>query len=119
MERVALSRAFFQGAASVEEVAGGGLRPWRVPHDQRQFFPSPDDSLLGRAECTSGVRLRFSSATTSVALEHAGLATQDPGTFIAAGGDLSPHSFDVTVDGAGGGAALPFRLPLQFYPRYI
>ena len=41
MQAVPLSAAYFQGAASVEAKEGGGLQPWRLPHQAHHHFPSP------------------------------------------------------------------------------
>ena len=99
MKDVPLSAAYFQGAASVQAHAGRGLQPWRLPHQQHYLFPSPGDSLLTKASHCSGVRLHFTSETTSIELEHGPLAVQDPASFIRNGGETSPHSFDVSIDG--------------------
>jgi hypothetical protein len=98
MKSVSLSAAYFQGAASVQAHADGGLQPWRLPHQQHHLFPSPNDSLLVKASHGSGVRLYFTSATTAIELLHGPLAEQDPQSLIPSG-EMSPHSFDVTVNG--------------------
>ena len=52
MQTVALTAGFFEGAVSIE-AGDGWLKPWRLPHAQRRLFPSPNESLLGRAACAS------------------------------------------------------------------
>jgi hypothetical protein len=94
MLQVPLSAAYFQGAASVQPHTGGGLQPWRLPHSSHHLFPSPDDGLLVKASHGSGVRLHFTSATTAIELEYDPLTPVDPNNK-----EMSPHSFDVTIDG--------------------
>ena len=90
---VPLSAAYFQGAASVQPHAGGGLQPWRLPHHKHHYFPSPNDSLLVKASHGSGVRLHFTSATTAIELAYDELPP--PGD----NAEMHAHSFDVTIDG--------------------
>ena len=94
MLQVPLSAAYFQGAASVQPHSGRGLQPWRLPHTQHHLYPSPNDGLLVKASHGSGVRLHFTSATTAIELEYDPLTPVDPNNK-----EMSPHSFDVTVDG--------------------
>jgi GDSL-like lipase/acylhydrolase family protein/salicyl acyltransferaes SsfX3-like protein len=67
MKTIQLTDDFFEGAVSVEHI-GNGLKPWRVDYRLRDLFPSPDEALLGRMECTSGVRLRFSTDSSKIIL---------------------------------------------------
>ncbi len=55
--------AMFAGAVSVEE-GDGWLRPWRLPCDRLELFPTPEGSLVDRAKHASGVRLRLETDTT-------------------------------------------------------
>lgn len=85
-----ITEPFIQGACSVER-DGDALRPWRLPHTQRHLFPSPDDSLMDRAACPSGVRLRFETDATTLRL------TFDP---LPEPGENQPngHAFDAVMD---------------------
>ena len=96
-----LHRAMFEGHVSLETVAGA-LKPWRLPHERRTFFPSPDDGLMIRAETASGVRLRFSTSARSFALEFGALSGEP-------GGGRESFLFDATIDGeiAASAAAAP------------
>jgi len=67
MQTVPLTDEFFEGVISVEH-GDGWLKPWRLPHDQRRLFPSPDDGLLMRAEMASGARLRFETDSEQLRL---------------------------------------------------
>eukprot|EP01052_Picozoa_sp_SAG31_P021709 SAG31_NODE_1692_length_7512_cov_4.735465_4_plen_276_part_00 len=98
MKDVPLSAAYFQGAASVQIHADGGVQPWRLPHTDHHLYPSPNDSLLTKASHTSGVRIHFSSETTAIELQYDALAVTDAKQLVPTG-ELSPHSFDVTIDG--------------------
>lgn len=92
MQSVELDPKYIQGAISVEQ-CDNGLKPWRLPHDQLNLFPSPDDALIQRAENCSGVRLRFDTDTTSVSLDVAVGDTVNPVT----GRDA--FLFDAVIDG--------------------
>ena len=58
--------ALFAGAVSLSRESGGGLMPWRLPVERASLFASPDDALMGRAGCPSGVRLRFATDSPTV-----------------------------------------------------
>ncbi len=92
MQENRLNAEFFEGHLSVES-GPGWLKPWRLPHHQKAFFPSPDDSLLDKAEMTSGVRLRFATGSTRLTLRFQPLLQGSPG------GDRDHYCFDATVDG--------------------
>lgn len=68
MKQIKLTDDFFEGAVSVEHI-GNCLKPWRVDYRLRDLFPSPDEALLGKMECTSGVKLRFFTDSTKVVLK--------------------------------------------------
>ncbi len=68
METVQLTDDFFEGAVSVEHI-GNCLKPWRVDHTIRDLYPSPDNCLLGTMECSSGIRLRFSTDSNTLVLK--------------------------------------------------
>ena len=87
-----LNPEFFEGHLSVE--AGlGWLRPWRLPHDRKALFPSPEDELFAMAAMTSGVRLRFTTDSTHLILRFLPLLERAPGE------DRDRFYFDATVDG--------------------
>ncbi|GAA3408127.1 SGNH/GDSL hydrolase family protein [Paenibacillus hodogayensis] len=73
MQSIAIDRALFQGAVSVEQKEDG-WKPWRIPYKEFSLFPP--NGIGGTAEISAGVRLRFSSDTTTVRLELAQLETQ-------------------------------------------
>ena len=79
-----------QGNLSLENV-DGAIKPWRLPHQRRALFPSPDDGLMLKAEMASGVRLRFSTNARRVTLEF-DVLSGDPG------GDRDSFFFDATVN---------------------
>ena len=91
MRSVEISEKMFEGAVSVESV-DGGWKPWRLPHTEKGLFPSSNEALLARAENASGVRLRFDSDTTAIALQ------------VGVGDEVNPVTgrdaflFDVTID---------------------
>jgi len=87
---VDLDASYFQGVLSVERTREG-LVPWRLPHTRRHWFLSPDDGLMTKAGCTSGVRLRFETDATTVTLRFRPLAV--PGPAIPDG-----HCFDAVID---------------------
>ena len=89
MQAVTLHEGFFSGALSVERL-DGALRPWRLPHDRLELYPSPEESLIGRAMESSGVRLRFATDAPEISVRFRPLR----GEPLQAG-----HSLDVTVDG--------------------
>jgi hypothetical protein len=45
----------WRGTVSLEELAGGGVRPWRLPHDRQELFPPM--VLVSRARMPAGVRV--------------------------------------------------------------
>lgn len=92
MQSVPLDANFFQGAVSIEQ-GDGWLKPWRLPHEQRRLFPSPDDTLLARAEMASGVRLRFQTDSQCLKLSYLPLPAVPPGC------ERDTFHFDVTIDG--------------------
>ena len=87
MTMIPIDETFIAGAASVERTAGG-LHPWRLPHATRHLFPSPDDGLVSRAACTSGVRLRLETDADSIILHVAPL----PANHVAV---PEGHAFDL------------------------
>ena len=87
-----LSAEFFEGHLSVE-AGPGWLRPWRLPHDRKALFPSPEDSLLAMAGMTSGVRLRFATDSTRLTLRFLPLLEGVPGE------DRGHFYLDATADG--------------------
>lgn len=91
MRTVTIDASFVQGALSVESTPHG-LKPWRLPHAKRHVFISPNEGLMGRAACASGVRLRFETDAASVALRFRPLP--DPGTGIP-----DRHCFDAVING--------------------
>jgi hypothetical protein len=90
MRTVAVTEAVVQGAVSLERV-GDVLRPWRLPHQRRHLFPSPGDSLMQKAMCTSGVRLRLETDADSLTLRFDPLAPTGPNT-------PNGHAFDAVID---------------------
>ena len=89
MQQVSLDESFFSGAVSVERL-DGALRPWRLPHDRLELFPSPGDALIGRAMESSGVRLRLRTDAPALSLK-----------FLPLRGEplQEGHSLDLTLDG--------------------
>ncbi|NKB72290.1 MAG: GDSL family lipase [Candidatus Latescibacteria bacterium] len=87
-----LSADLFEGHISLEE-GDGWLKPWRLPHESKALFPSPDEGLLARAETASGVRLRFATESTRLELSLQSLPTGAPG------GGRDAHYFDLTIEG--------------------
>jgi len=72
------------GVVSCEQLPGGGVRPWRLPHGRRELFDAGD--LLHRARMPAGVRVVVVTDSRRLVL---GLRA-DP--------DCSP--LDVVVDGS-------------------
>ena len=87
-----LSPELFEGQITLEQGAGW-LKPWRLPHDRKALFPSPDEGLLARAETASGVRLRFATASTRLELGVRPLPEGEPG------GGRDAYYFDLTIEG--------------------
>ena len=67
MKQISVEDAFFEGAVSVEH-GDSWVRPWRLPCERRDLYVSPEDSLVGRAMESSGVRLRFETDATRIQL---------------------------------------------------
>ena len=60
-------RLAWEGAISLE-TTDEWARPWRLPHDRLDLFPSTDDDMLvGRAAMPAGVRIAFRTDATEVA----------------------------------------------------
>jgi len=87
-----LADQFFQGHIELER-GDGWLKPWRLPHRCRALFPSPDEGLLGRAETTSGVRLRLATEARHLRLHFQPLSTEAPAMERAA------FHLDLTIEG--------------------
>ncbi len=92
MHRTELTDDLFQGHIELQR-GDGWVKPWRLPYVQRALFPSPDEGLMGRAETTSGVRLRFATASSKLTL-----GLQPLPASVPAGGREGFH-FDLTIDG--------------------
>ena len=83
MKRIVITDEFFEGAVSLEKIAGG-IKPWRVPYDRQQLvFPVDEDGTMG--ETCAGVRLRFATDANQITLA------------------VAPHAvrrlFDLTING--------------------
>ncbi len=89
MVRRKIDPEVFQGVVSVQH-GEGWVKPWRLPFSDLDLFPAPDNSLAMRAEHASGVRLRFGTDSTSLALDFLPLG---------APGALPTHFLDVTIEG--------------------
>lgn len=61
----------WEGAVSLEQ-GDGWIKPWRIPHKQRQLFPPVD--LVERASTPAGVRLSFQTNASCIALKVAPMA---------------------------------------------
>ncbi|MDF2923465.1 MAG: family lipase [Paenibacillaceae bacterium] len=66
MKSIMWDHSLFQGAVSLEQVAGG-IKPWRIPYREYALFPP--DGMGHTAHMAAGVRIRFASGTTNVTLE--------------------------------------------------
>ena len=89
MKRVELDETYFGGAVSVER-GDGWLRPWRLQADRLELYISPQDTLVGRARESSGVRLRFATDAAELRVNYLPMA----------GGSVNPtHCLDLTIDG--------------------
>ena len=66
MRPIELKESLFEGAVSLE-TGDGWVRPWRLPCSKLRLFP-PDDALVQRAGMPSGVRLRFKTNASALAL---------------------------------------------------
>lgn len=89
-QSIPITDPFIQGAVSTERV-GNALRPWRLPQQRRHLFPSPNDSLLQKAQCTSGVRLRLQTDASCLTLRFEPLC--ETSMHIPDG-----HCFDAVID---------------------
>lgn len=74
MQTLEVSPSLIEGAVSLEETTDG-LRPWRIPHEQRVLF-YPEDRLQYKAAHAAGVRLRFRTDSTVMRL-HAVVHSED------------------------------------------
>lgn len=92
MHTAELTDDLFQGHIELQREQGW-VKPWRLPYATRALFPSPDEALLGRAEATSGVRLRVATAATRLVLRMRPLPDSAP-----AAGRQGFH-FDLTIGG--------------------
>ena len=92
MHSVELTPDHFQGAISIERLEDG-LKPWRLPHEELELFPSPENALIQRAENCSGVRLRFDTETTAAEL------IVDVGEAVNPVTGRDAFVFDAVVDG--------------------
>ena len=63
-----------------------------MPCSRRALFPAPDEGLLGRAETTSGVRLRLSTESRKLRLSFQSLPTTEPAV------GRSGFHFDLTIE---------------------
>jgi len=86
---ISIDDAYVEGAVSLEH-GDGWVQPWRLPFDRRDLFVSPQNVLLGQAQESSGVRLRFQ--TDSIRLGLAFLPLTTPPVNAA-------HAIDLTIDG--------------------
>ncbi len=68
MQAFPVREAYFEGAVSVEH-GEGWMRPWRLPCDRLELFPSPGSDLVSRGRCASGVRLRVRTASRRLGLD--------------------------------------------------
>lgn len=66
MKVESITSEYIHGAVSLEPV-GEGLKPWRIPYEQKVLY-YPEDGLQNRAETAAGVRVRFSTNSSSVTL---------------------------------------------------
>jgi len=87
---VPVTEDFLQGALSALR-EGDLIQPCRLPHQRKHLFPAPNDTLWSKALQPSGVRLRFETDATRLALEFAPLNKH---------GENNPHghAFDVVVN---------------------
>ena len=92
MQDNALSADLFEGHISLEQ-GDGWVKPWRLPHQRKALFPSPEEGLLARAETASGVRLRFATASTHLELSVSPMPEGAPG------GGRQAYYFDLTLEG--------------------
>ena len=80
---IRIDESMFQGAISCE-AGDGWLRPWRLPFPRLSLFP-PEDGIQARAIMAAGVRLRFATDSSTLAMA---MVPQDGG-----------RTFDLTADG--------------------
>ncbi len=74
MTHIPVPPELIEGAVSLERV-DGGLRPWRIPHEERGLF-YPEDGIQGKAQAPAGVRLRFRTSASRIELGIAPGATE-------------------------------------------
>ena len=67
MVALEISDDLFEGTVSLER-KDGWVRPWRLPFQKRELFPSPDDGLVLHSQSPSGVRLRFQTESRNLIL---------------------------------------------------
>ncbi len=77
---------FIQGHVSIQQ-GDGWIQPWRLPFDQIELFPSPDNALRTNASHTSGVRLRCATNSRTLRL------------LVEPQADAAPRLFDLTIGG--------------------
>lgn len=65
MKRLPLSAEWFEGAVSIERLKEG-WKPWRIPYADYELYPP--DGIGGKAEIAAGVRLRFRTDSSSIAM---------------------------------------------------
>ena len=63
---IRIDESMLEGAISCE-AGDGWIRPWRLPFEQRSLFP-PEDGIQARAMMAAGVRLRFATDSSCLAL---------------------------------------------------
>lgn len=73
---------YIRGAVSLE-MREEGIKPWRIPHEERDLFPP--NAINGKAEQAAGVRISFVSDTSNVTIGMAAAEAERP--------------FDCVVDG--------------------
>ncbi len=68
MKTIELTDDFFQGAISIEQTERY-VRPWRLPFDKLNLFPSPPtDSLRSNASTPAGIRIRCQTSACEIGL---------------------------------------------------
>lgn len=66
MRLTTITQQFVHGAVSLEPI-GDGLKPWRIPWQDRVLF-FPEEGIQAKAEMPAGVRVRFHAATSAIEL---------------------------------------------------
>ena len=92
MQSTPLTEDLFEGHVELER-GEGWIKPWRLPHSRRALFPSPDEGLMGRAETTSGCRLRLATEARRLRLHFRPVPTAAPAM------ERETFFVDLTVDG--------------------